>query len=706
MPDRDRQYDAFSLLFGDMVTNIMALADSPGRCCAYIASQIRELIAIRTVVIMECGHFSGEAAHRLLAVLPERRRDMALRPEMHRLADLSHAMQAVSHIHLDSRPDPVGDILRDLGVGDSVVVPLQHGGLRIGVMFLLGIMDAQGIDSIVTTLDRLAPILALILRNAHLYQNLEREVSIRTEASRASEERYRALFSSVSDPIVVADRHTGLVVECNEAAERLFGHPRGKLIGMPQRELHPREVPTVNGLTENFRTAVAATGRQAEVLLLAAGGTVRVAEVKSSLFDIQGQELILGVFRDVTERKQVEEALKTARDQAEAATRVKSEFLANMSHEIRTPLNGMLGMLQLMANTALDAEQRHYLQAAIKASTRLTHLLSDILDLSRIEAGKMQLHEEEFELAGQKETTCDIFGLEAKEKGLTLDFHIDPRLPRRLSGDKSRLQQILFNLVGNAIKFTERGGVRIEITPLGLQKGRLRVLFVVADTGIGIADDLLPIVFEPFTQAEGSFTRRFQGAGLGLAIIRKLIAMMDGELAIDNTPGAGTTVYCSLPFNRALSLPDGRQQPEAVAVPAVDRTLRILFAEDDAVNLMAGKRMLEKSGHVVETAMDGREVLAALAGQDFDLVLMDIQMPKMDGLAATRAIRAGEAGQDKADIPIVAMTAYTMSGDREKFLGCGMNGYVSKPVGLAELRAVIARVMAGGGTAPGQGVDS
>lgn len=412
--------------------------------------------------------------------------------------------------------------------------------------------------------------------------------------------------------------------------------------------------------------------------------------------DLAAIQVFANLFAVAVYRMRALEELIKAKDSAEAASKAKSEFLANMSHEIRTPLNGILGMLHLMGTTPLDGEQKEYLLAAIRSSNRLTRLLSDILDLSRIEAGKMVLHEEEFEVAGQRETIIDLFAMEAKEKGIVLDFSIDERIPSRLVGDKSRLQQILFNLIGNAIKFTDAGKVQIEMMSLGLQHGALRVLFIVQDTGIGIADDLLEAIFEPFTQAENSYTRRFQGAGLGLSIVRKLIGMMHGALTIDSTEGLGTTVYCSLPFKLPASL---RRKHDEHAEKAYslqqDQPLRILFAEDDAVNLMAGKWLLEKSGYTVGTAVDGQEALTKLSDQEFDLVLMDIQMPGMDGVAATRAIREGRAGQDKASIPIIAMTAYSMLGDREKFLVAGMDDYISKPVSMVELHTVLSKVIGG-----------
>jgi len=399
--------------------------------------------------------------------------------------------------------------------------------------------------------------------------------------------------------------------------------------------------------------------------------------------------------REIVERRAVEAQLITAKEGAEAANKSKSEFLANMSHEIRTPLNGVMGMLQVMEMSPLDDDQKKCLVTARKSSQRLAHLLSDILDLSRIEAGKLVFHETPFRVANLQNALVELFAPAAREKGLDLDFSFGDRMPALLMGDENRLVQILFNLVGNAIKFTGSGTVRVEVAPLpDAAEARPRVLFTVSDTGIGIPGSQLKNIFEPFAQAEGSYTRRFQGAGLGLSIVRKLVKIMHGELCIDSVEGEGTAMYLSLPFK----LPDerpGQAEPMAAAgrSPAAGTGPRILFAEDDSVNVTVGNRLLEKSGYAVTTAGDGREVLKLLAGHSFDLILMDVHMPVMDGVEATRRIRA--SGASYADTPIVAMTAYAMAGDKEKFLAAGMNDYIAKPVKLEELKAVIERVLNG-----------
>jgi PAS domain S-box-containing protein len=396
--------------------------------------------------------------------------------------------------------------------------------------------------------------------------------------------------------------------------------------------------------------------------------------------------------RDITKRKRAEAAMLAAKEQAEAASRAKSEFLANMSHEIRTPLNGVLGMLHLIRTSEVSGAVESYAEMGIRAGQRLTSLLGDILDLSRIEAGRMPIESKPFALANIFTALAETFSPLHFSKRLALVSSTGPGVPAEVVGDEIRFRQVLFNLVGNAMKFSDKGTVRVEVsTLLPHPSGMARLLFTVSDTGLGIPDEKVSQICAPFTQVSGDFMRSHQGAGLGLTIAQKLIHVMGGTLTFDSVEGKGTTVYLMLPF--------GLPKPSAFPVAAAPKgnaesqvPLHLLLVEDDEISRLSARLTLERMGHQVETANNGAEALAALRRSTFDCVLMDVQMDVLDGVEATRRIRSGDAGVLDAQVPIVAMTAYAMSGDREKFLEAGMNDYVAKPMHVEELKKALLRM--------------
>jgi PAS domain S-box-containing protein len=523
------------------------------------------------------------------------------------------------------------------------------------------------------------------------------------EALRESEERYRCLFEQSLDAIAIQQGPPPRFTWVNQAFCDLVGYEPREIYAMDHDGIwslvHPEDRDMVRqSLLERL------SGKMDEVRyafrIMRKDGEFRWVDVTGRRMMRDGQAMNMSIYRDTTVRKQAEAALVSAKEQAEAASRAKSEFLANMSHEIRTPLNGVMGMLQLLETTSPTPEQNEYLRAAMASSRRLTGLLTDILDLSRIEAGKMRIEEAPFHLAAVRESILELFGLTAREKGLGLDFAITGDMPPVLVGDETRLRQILFNLIGNALKFTQTGRVHVEASPLpDRTEARLRVLFTVEDTGIGIPDELLNVIFEPFRQGEDSTVRRYQGAGLGLSIVRRLLALMGGELTIDNggrengDAPQGTTIRFSLPFGLPETAGNVPEHGPPATVDIGDRPMRVLLAEDDEVSMRLARRMLEKAGHAVEVAANGREALALVETGRFDLVLMDIQMPVLSGLEAARAIRESPALGHASRIPIIAMTAYAMAGDRERFLAAGIDGYVAKPVEMRDLAAAIAQVM-------------
>ena len=516
------------------------------------------------------------------------------------------------------------------------------------------------------------------------------------DAMEANERRLRTIIETTPLPLVITNAQAGTVLYANSSFRDLFDIPAdfagpiasSSFYQNPQDRDRLVDTLRRDGMVRNFE----AVGRSW-------GGRTFWASVTAAVLDLDGESCMFVAVNDITTAKKHEAELRAAKEAAEAAARTKSEFLAMMSHEIRTPMNGIIVMARLLLDTPLTAEQRDWLEIVTSSGDTLMAVLNDILDFSKLESGKLDMEELTFDLSALVGGVVELLRVRAEEKGLAISIHYGAGVPLVIRADPTRLRQVLLNLVGNAIKFTEVGGIHLAMAVDDVAGDSVILRFSVRDTGIGIPAEAMGRLFSAFSQVDSSINRRFGGTGLGLVICHRLVTLMGGCLEVDSREGEGSTFSFALPV---VVEPDLRLPVEGSLPPLPP--LHILLAEDNPVNQKVARAVLERHGHRVQVAEDGEQAVAQVAtvpAGHWDVVLMDMQMPGMNGLEATMRIR--RLPEDKGRVPIVAMTANALKEDRARCIAAGMDGYVAKPIDTLPLFLELARVLdiaAGGEAAP------
>jgi|HubBroStandDraft_1064217.scaffolds.fasta_scaffold00142_2 two-component system sensor histidine kinase/response regulator len=511
------------------------------------------------------------------------------------------------------------------------------------------------------------------------------DITARKQAEQArnrSEKLFMMVFQSSPDLMTLSTLEDGRYVDVNEAFLRAFGLKREDVIGRTRRAVG---VWSEDDRRAVFDDAPASLDQGRMISLARSGGEPRDIEIKVQSIRFEDQNLVLAIGRDVTERRRQEEAMRRSKEAAELANRVKTEFLANMSHEIRTPMNGIIGMTAMLLRTPLDREQRDYAQAVQDSGDALLAVINDILDVSKLEAGKVELEEIDFDAGELIDSAAGLLAPRAESKNIVIRTILDAGSRGSFRGDPTRLRQVLLNLIANAVKFTERGQVTVTASTLGpAESPHLRI--EVADTGIGMSEETCAQLFQKFTQADSSVTRRFGGSGLGLAISRQLIDLMDGRIGVSSRPGTGSTFWFEVPL-----APPGRDVssaaiPDAAIRPA--RPLQVLLAEDNVINQKLVRAILVSAGHRVDIATNGAAAVEAVRNGGYDVVLMDVHMPVLDGAQATAQIRALPTPQSRTTV--IALTAHAMVGAKEVYLAAGMDDYLTKPINPTSLLSRLA----------------
>ena len=520
---------------------------------------------------------------------------------------------------------------------------------------------------------------------------------LRTTHELIRAEAHARVIRETSIDSMITFNSEGTIITANPAAVEMFGYREDELLDHSIEMLLPSIALYKNGAT-SYKD-IFTFGKLSEVTPMRKDTNLFSAEIQFGEAFIEGNQIFVCTVSDITERKKVERELLQAKEEAEIAARVKSEFIAVMSHEIRTPMNGIIGMTDLLLDTNLDPEQHEYAEIVRKSSDALLIVINDILDFSKIESGKMELEQEPLELKSLIVETFDLFTAKSLERKLIMEYIYDPELPELIIGDITRLRQILINLVGNAVKFTENGGIKVIVNKLLVEADEMVIEFIIKDTGIGIPGNKIDDLFKPFSQLDSSMTRKYGGTGLGLAICKTLVELMGGTIRAEDAEANGATFIFTIRTKwvnsssnistEILVAPNEKSKVIEINSPVKINVLNILIAEDHVINQNLMLRILHKLGHVAELAKNGLEVVELMKVKRYDLVLMDLQMPEMNGFEATLVI--------KNTIPmelqpiVIAMTASFSESDREHCKLIGMADYINKPIKIKTIQKILKR---------------
>ena len=505
--------------------------------------------------------------------------------------------------------------------------------------------------------------------------------------------RLRTIYDTIADGLLVIDQ-LGIIQSFNPAAEQMFGYSAKETVGQDIGMLMPTKHREQHGqylsqfLTENKKDA---TNLRREVMGVRKNSDNFPIDINITKMDISGISYFNTIIRDVSEQKAIEKSLIESRQAAIEASKAKSEFLAKMSHEIRTPMNGVLGMTQLLAKTALSVTQKQHLDTIASSGDALMRIINDILDLSKIEAGSMTLEHKSFNLQRLVQGCISLFQANAQGKGIALELNYDTDTPHEFKGDSGRLNQVFNNIISNAIKFTEHGGITIEIKAPQVSLGPALMRITISDTGIGIPPLVQKSLFSPFMQADESTTRKYGGTGLGLAICKQLIELMKGTIQLESEEGKGSMITIDLQMERSESPPLVEQSTTTsdIALEANNLSGQILLVDDAHINQLVASSMLEGLGLEVTVAGDGSLAVDKFMDKKYDLIFMDCEMPKMDGYAATTAIREWEKSKALFRTPIIALTANAYEENRKKCLEVSMDDFLTKPFDEKDLIRVV-----------------